>query len=192
MNLYHPGSFLFPVESGLGSRQDFTVDGEGAVYMNRKYYMDFLDKSIAAGKSSNILQHNLFLVLTSVQMIVTTRVYAIFHVAICLPRRFLVSKAHKLGDQHWSCRSANKLIVTIDNKLNEIVESPEKLLNHDFMMNIYVDKRNQMTAFDEYMSSMFENKQTPSVDNKSKFVRLDQLVAALFSHREKKLRKLML
>ena len=60
------------------------------------------------------------------------------------------------------------------------MESPEKFLNHDFMMNIYADERNQMTAFDKYMSYMFENKQTSSVDNKSKFVRLDQLVAELF------------
>ena len=32
MHTYHPGAFLFPVERGLGSRQDFTVDGAGAVY----------------------------------------------------------------------------------------------------------------------------------------------------------------
>ena len=73
-----------------------------------------------------------------------------------------------------SCRSAKDLKETIDNKLNEIVESPKKFLNHGFMMNIYADERNQMTAFDEYMSYMFEYKQTLSPDNESKFVRLDQ------------------
>ena len=67
-------------------------------------------------------------------MIAMTRVYAIFHVALCVPHRFLVGKAHKLGEQDWSCRSANKLIVTIDNKLNEIVETLDKSLNHDFMI----------------------------------------------------------
>ena len=40
----YPGTFLFLVERGLGSRQDFTVDGAGAVYMNRRCYMDFLNK----------------------------------------------------------------------------------------------------------------------------------------------------
>ena len=177
--------FLSSVEHGLGSRQDFTVDGAGAVYMNRQYYMDFLDESIAAEISSNILHHNLWTVLTSVEMIAMTRVYAIFHVAICLPHRFLVGKGHKLGEQDWSCRSANKLIVKLDNKLNKIVESPEKFLDHDFMMNIYAEERSQMTAFDEYMLYVFENKQSPSMDNESKFVRLDQLVAELFfSQRE--------
>ena len=104
---------------------------------------------------------------------------------------FLVDKAHKLDKQDWSCRSANRLILTVVNKINEIVESPDKFLNHDFIMNIFADKRNQMTAFDEYMSYMFGDKQTSSMDNESKCVRLDQLVAKHFSYRKKKIRKRM-
>ena len=49
--------------------------------------------------------------------------------------RFLVDKDHKLREQDWSCRSANTLIVTIDKQLNEIVETPDKSLNHDFMIS---------------------------------------------------------
>ena len=189
MHTYHPGAFLFPVERGLGSQQDFTVDGAGAVYMNRQYYMDFLDKSIGAEISSNILHHNLFTVLQSVEMIAMTRVYAIFHVAICLPHRFLVGKGHKLGKQDWSCRSANKLIVKLDNKLKQIVESPEKFLDHDFMMNIYEEERSQMTLFDDYWLYVFENKQSPSIDKDSKFIQLDQLVAKLFFSEEEEIKE---
>ena len=98
MERYHPGSFLLPVERSSGSRQDLTVEGAGAVYMNRTYYVDFLDECITAN-SNNILQTKLFIVLTSSQMIAMSHVYAIFHVAICLPMRFLVGKAHKLADQ---------------------------------------------------------------------------------------------
>ena len=65
---YHPGALLLPVERGSGSRQDFTVDSAGAVYMNRRYYVDFLDECLTVD-NSNILQHNLFIVLTSSQMI---------------------------------------------------------------------------------------------------------------------------
>ena len=88
-------------------------------------------------------------------MIAMSRVYAIFHVAICLPMRFLIGKAHKAGDQDWSCRSANRLLVIVDNKLKEIVESPDNFLDHDSMMNIYEDSRKEMTPFDEYLSYMF-------------------------------------
>ena len=107
-------------------------------------------------------------------------VYAIFHVSICLPIRFLVGKAHKLADQDWSCRSPNRLLVIVDNKLKEIVESPDSFLDHDFMMNIYEDLREEMTPFDEYLSYMFEQKQSPTLDKEDKLIPLDHLVAEQF------------
>ena len=65
------------------------------------------------------------------------------------------------------------------------MESPEKFFDHDFMMNIYAEEKSQMPVFDEYWLYVFENKQSPSIDKKSKFIRLDQLVAKLsFSERE--------
>ena len=113
-------------------------------------------------------------------MIAISRVFAIFHVAICLPMRFLVCKAHKLGDQDWSCRSANRLLVIVDNKLNEIVESLDNFLDHDFMMKIFEDLRKEMTPCDDYLSCMFEQKQLPTIDKEDKLVPLDHLVAELF------------
>ena len=86
MLLYHPGTLLLPVERSSESRQDLTVEGAGAVYMNRSYYVNFLDECLTAN-NNNILQTNLFIVLTSSQMIAMSRVYAIFYVAICLPMR---------------------------------------------------------------------------------------------------------
>ena len=157
MLLYHPETLLLPVERSSGSRQDLTVEGAGAVYMNRSYYLDFLDGCLTAN-NNNILQQNLFIVLTSSQMITMSRVYAIFHVAICLPMRFLVSKAHKLGDQDWSSRSVNRLLVIVDNKLTEIVELSENFLDRDFMMKMFEDLREEMTSFDEYLSYVFEQK----------------------------------
>ena len=72
------------------------------------------------------------------------------------------------------------------------MESPEKFLDHDFIMNTYAKERNPMTAFDEYMLYMFENKQTPSIDNEFKFVRLDRLVAKLFFSQREENKELML
>ena len=55
------------------------------------------------------------------------------------------------------------------------------------MINIDAEERSQMTAFDEYWLYVFENKQSPSIDKESKFIRLDQLVANLFfSERERR------
>ncbi len=43
---HHPGALLFHVERAAGSRQDFAVEGAGAVYMNRRYWIEFLDKRL--------------------------------------------------------------------------------------------------------------------------------------------------
>ena len=42
---YHPGVLLVAVERAAGSRQDLAVDFAAAVYWNRKYYVEFLNKT---------------------------------------------------------------------------------------------------------------------------------------------------
>ena len=113
-------------------------------------------------------------------------VYAVFHVESFLPMWSLVGKAHKLGDQNWSCRSTNRLSIIVDNNLNEIVESPDNFLDHDFMMKIFGELRNGVTPFDEYLSYMFKYKQTPTMDKEDKLVPLDQLVVELFFFTERR------
>ena len=47
-------------------------------------------------------------------------------------------------------------------------------------MNIYQELRDEMTAFDEYLAYMFEQKQSPTLDKADKEIPLDILVAELF------------
>ena len=55
-----------------------------------------------------------------------SRVYAIFHAAICFPIRYLAGACHhKLDTQDFSFRSMGQVVIDIlDGKLNEIVETP--------------------------------------------------------------------
>ena len=179
MKMYHPGSFLFPVVRGGGSRQDFTTDGAGAVFMNRTYYVQFLDQALTA-KCDNILQKNLFIILTSVEMIALSRVYSIFHVAICLPLRYLTGACHKLGVHDFSFRSMGEVIDVLDEKLNEIVETPSLFIDHEFMSNIFKLFQERIPAFKEHLIYMFEEKVSPTVDKKEKEIKLDKLMAKLF------------
>ena len=56
---YHPGSLVLPIERASGgSRQDLTVEGAGAVYINRRYYLEFLNECLVAD-GNNILQKKL-------------------------------------------------------------------------------------------------------------------------------------
>ena len=56
----YSGSLLLQVERASGSRQDPCVEGAGAVYCNRRYWLEFLDEQLRTAGSS-ILQENLFI-----------------------------------------------------------------------------------------------------------------------------------
>ena len=100
---YHPGTYLMGIQRASGSRQDLTVEGSGAVYFNRQYFLEFLTYTLSTGEHNNILTNNLYVVLRSSEMIGLTRVYSIFHLAFCLPMRFLAGKTHQLAQYNWSC-----------------------------------------------------------------------------------------
>ena len=78
---YHPGGLLVPAARTSGSRQDLDAEGAPAVYWNIRYYVPFLDQCLEASKD-NILQENLFYILTSEEMIALTCVFAIFHLTV--------------------------------------------------------------------------------------------------------------
>ena len=84
----HPGSTLFPVErAGVGSRQDSCSEGAGAIYLTRPFYVDYLDDTLREHGKKNILLENLFIVLTSLDVIAYARVSSIIHCAILMPLR---------------------------------------------------------------------------------------------------------
>ena len=57
----HPGALLLHIERASGYRQDFWVKGAGAVYWNKKYWVEFLDTQLR-NPGGNILQENLFII----------------------------------------------------------------------------------------------------------------------------------
>ena len=84
MDHNHPGVLLLHVERASGSRQDLCVEGAGAVYYNQKYWLEFLDARLRT-PGNNILQENLFVILSSCEMMDLSRVCSIIHIAVCLP-----------------------------------------------------------------------------------------------------------
>jgi hypothetical protein len=65
---------LMHIEHTGGSRQDLCTEGNLAIYMNYPYCIEFLDSALCKARktkyeSASILQKNLFVVLTSSEMI---------------------------------------------------------------------------------------------------------------------------
>ena len=60
----------------------------------------------------NILQENLFIILTSMEMISLCREMVILHFKMCMPMRWLARNTHTIAQvgYNWSTRSMGKVI----------------------------------------------------------------------------------
>ena len=76
-----------------------------------RYYVEFLDECLEAHKD-NILKENLYIVLTSMEMISLCRVVAILYFKVCMPMCWLARNTHLLVSvgYGWSVRSIGKAI----------------------------------------------------------------------------------
>ena len=80
MEKYYPGELLMPVVRTLGgARQDLAIEGAPAVYMNHKFYVSFLHERLSNKLTDNILEHNIFIILESVEMIALLHICSILY-----------------------------------------------------------------------------------------------------------------
>ena len=77
--------FLLHAERAAGNRQDVICMGADAVYINRPLNVEFLDERLRIKGNANILQENLFVVLSSLEMIAVSCLFSILHVSIVKP-----------------------------------------------------------------------------------------------------------
>ena len=181
MEQHHPGALLFHVERASGSRQDLCVEGAGAIYWNRKYWIEFLDDRLR-NPGDNILQENLFILLSSCEMIALARVCSIVHIAICLPSRWLAGNTHKLAQYDWSVRSMGRMVDLLQKALVEVAADGQKMLDESFMMGIFDELIDELPPLKEYMNYIFDTKRTAVVaSSKQKVVPFSMLRAELFS-----------
>ena len=146
----HPNELLLHVERTSGSRQDLCVEGAGALYLNRVYYIEFLDERLrTCGAEGNILQENLFIILSSLEMIAQARLCSIVHLTICMPMRWLAGNSHELAEFDWSARSNGRAIDLLERSLEAIVADPSKILDEEFMYGIFWELMEEMAPFKE-------------------------------------------
>ena len=78
------------------------------MYMNRPYWIEFLYKRMRTPRDK-ILQENIFIILSSLEMTELARFCAIIHVTICMLTRWLVGNCHIIDDYNWSMRSMGRM-----------------------------------------------------------------------------------
>ena len=107
---YYPDYPFYPVEWTMGARNDMFSEGSVAAYTNTWLHKLFLEKLLSTIDVKNILQENLFTILSSVKMIAMSRPMSILHFYINVPMWWLMKKKHFVwswlvcqvyGQGHW-------------------------------------------------------------------------------------------
>ena len=105
-----------------------------------RYYVEFLDEYLWEHKD-NLLQENLLIVLTSLEMVSLCRVMAILHFKVCMSMHWLAGNTHALGQTgyDWSSQSIGKAIDALHDALMKMEIDGSLFLNEEFMSNIFIE-----------------------------------------------------
>lgn len=179
---HYPSEFLMHAERATGSRQDLITLGAGPIYWNRKFNVEFLDDVLRVKGASNILQENLFTILSSLEMIASSRFFAILDLAICLPFRWLTGNTHKLAHRDWGARSMGRAIDLIHHACQDIIDDNTLIHNESYMLHIFDEFLEELPEFQAHMEYTFKNKMSDYVvASKTKAVPIKDLIKELFS-----------
>ena len=120
----HSDHILHHVPSTKGNRQDIVCMCAGPAYMNRPYYIEFLDKKLRACNKQSMLQENMFIILSSVSIATMFRLFSIMEIAIIMPMRWFAGNSDKLANYGWSLQSMGRLLDTLYESMNHLKEEP--------------------------------------------------------------------
>ena len=162
----HPKALLYHVLSTDGGRQDMACEGAGPFYMNRIYWIEFLDERLRQPSCSNILQECLFIEMSSVEMVASARVHAIIFLSIVMPHRWLSGNSHKLAEYDWSERSMGITADLLERAMVKVLEGDESkglapgelFLNKSFMFSIWDEIVVKLPPLKQYLTYMYETK----------------------------------
>ena len=152
MQAHHPGELLLHVERVSGLVQDMCTEGSMVILMNYPYCVDFLDRNLRMRKKNDkasVLQLNLFVPLTSSEMIALMRLLSILHISACMPIRWLVGKTNELKECGWGPMSMGRVIDTLEAKMKIITRNPENFLEKKYMMNMFEEYRSKLPPLKE-------------------------------------------
>ena len=159
LRMNKPGTPLYHVVGAQGSRHDLCLMAAPAIYMNRYVCFDYASYLLhLPKKQENILLMCLFVLMTSEEIIAQSRLYGIFYISFCLPVRWLAAKTPVLGKWGWGPISNGDAIDTLRERMMDIVDDPTKVLNEDFMMNMFGKFVDALPPFKEYWEHLYKKK----------------------------------
>ena len=123
------------------------------------------------------------MLMTLEEIIAQSRLYAIFYISFCLPMQWLAAKTPELGEWGWGPISNGDAIDTLRAKMMDIVDDPTKVLNENFMMNMFRKYVDSLPSFKAYWEHLFQKKRMVVMASESgaKVLQFNELRKELFS-----------
>ena len=135
---WFPGRVKIPITSVLGGAR-FVGIFEACVgnFWKRPEIMKWLVYVLALPKNEIIMQHALFIILRSVQMVAQLRVGYIFFLSIIVLMIWLSAITHLLEHRKWGEKNMHCAIDCIYKNSLKIKERPSLILQKHFMLSIF-------------------------------------------------------
>ena len=89
------------------------------------------------------------------------------HISVVMPLRWLAGNTHELANFEWGPMSMGRAIDTLHQKMSELSISSELIIDRNFMMDMFLEYRNELPPMEEYWEFMFKKKQMSIVARRS-------------------------
>ena len=107
------------------------------------------------GKQHNILQRNLYVLLTSDEIVAQSCLLAIVYLSYVLPLQWLDGKTHTLWKYNWGARSIGSALYLFRTKLLQLHETPRLFLSEMFVMMFFTEFKYDLPMFKEYLQHLY-------------------------------------
>ncbi len=98
------------------------------------------------------------MLVTSEEIVAQPHLHEILYISFYLPMWWLAAKTPELGEWVWGPISNSDTIDILRKRMMDIVDDPTKVLNEDFMMNMFGKYVNTLPPFEEYWEHLYKKK----------------------------------
>ena len=111
--------------------------GSMAIFKNRVPNIEFLDDHLRICGNNYIIQKNLCIILSSIEMIANSRLFSILNVAVFGPVRWLAGNTNKLAHHNWGDCSIVRVFDIFYTALNNILDDITLIHDKSTIMFIF-------------------------------------------------------
>lgn len=160
----HGAAFSIHLERADGGRQDLDYDAAVPLYINRKFFVEFLHERVFQRNHSNILEDFLYVTFRSVQFVAMARANAIVDLLISRPLRWLSGKSSDLPN--WSPRSMGEALDLVEQVLLRGQHDGSVFL--DASLDIFKPIADKQPLFALWRRQTFEEETILAADGRTK------------------------